>query len=281
MLIRRGAFFCRTQKNFTFPYSVLLSLVLLLLLSNGMPSATADEDTTAATHARIQQALSALGEGGTSGPTPTSITPSAVPSLYTVIIGTDVGYITADGRYLIRGEMMDLQAQTNLTALEFKKIAHKAVMSMDPAEFISFTPEKPDYTVVVFTDIDCSYCRRLHSQITEYNKLGIAIRYAAFPRAGLDSDSYHKAVTVWCSTDRTTAMTHAKTGALLEAKTCTNPVADHLRLAEKLRFEGTPTLVLADGTVLPGYLPPTELAARVRNIAAATSSPNASSSLTP
>lgn len=221
--------------------------------------------------AQIQRSISALGSNGNVGPTPPAaarISPSAIASLYTVAMGADIGYMTADGRFLVRGEIIDLQAKVNLTELETKKIVSGIVNSMDTSELIRFAPEKPAYTVVVFTDIDCSYCRRLHGQIAEYNKLGIAVQYAAFPRAGRDSHSFAKAVSVWCSDDRASAITHAKSGAEPDVKTCVNPVGKHLDIAEMLHFEGTPTMVLPDGSIIPGYLDPAALAARLQPVAA-------------
>ena len=89
-----------------------------------------------------------------------------------------------------------------------------------------FGPKDPRYTVTVFTDVDCAYCRRLHSQIAEYNRLGIRVRYLFYPRSGPNTDSWTKAEEVWCSDNRNDALTRAKLGEELKAKPCAgNPVA--------------------------------------------------------
>jgi len=128
-------------------------------------------------------------------------------------------------------------------------------------QMVVFSPKNPKHTVTVFTDIDCPYCRKLHQEMDGYLKEGIKVRYLFFPRAGIGSKSYDKAVSVWCSADRNQAMTDAKAGKDLGNKTCDNPVATHYKLGEELGVQGTPAIVTDDGRMIPGYLPPERLAA--------------------
>ena len=126
---------------------------------------------------------------------------------------------------------------------------------------VVFSPKNPKYTITVFTDIDCGYCRRLHSQIAEYNRLGIRVRYLFYPRTGPDTESWHKAEAVWCSANRNEALTRAKNGEEIKAPKCaTDVVARDWDLGQKLHVEGTPAIVLSTGEMLPGYSPPAELA---------------------
>ena len=119
-----------------------------------------------------------------------------------------------------------------------------------------FAPEKEvKHTISVFTDIDCGYCRKLHQEMAEYNKHGIKVRYLAYPRAGVGSEAYEKAVSVWCADDRQKAMTAAKTGGELKQKTCDNPVEAQFMLGQQLGISGTPALMLEDGQIFPGYVP--------------------------
>lgn len=191
----------------------------------------------------------------------TSVKSSPVPGLYEVVVGTDVVYVTADGRYLVRGSIIDLETRLNLTAPVEAGIKANAIANVGEKNMVIFEPKETKYTVTVFTDIDCGYCRKLHSQIDEYNNLGIRIRYMFYPRAGLGSPSYRKAVAVWCADDRREALTLAKAGKKIEEKECENPVRDHYELGQSLGVSGTPALVLDDGTMLPGYIPPDRLAA--------------------
>jgi len=128
-----------------------------------------------------------------------------------------------------------------------------------------FSPKDPKYTVTVFTDVDCQYCRKLHSQIAEYNRLGIRVRYLLYPRTGPNTVSWTKAEQVWCSADRNEALTRAKLGQELKSKACTeNPVARTYALGQDFALQGTPAIVMADGDMLPGYVPPDVLAQHLK-----------------
>ena len=114
--------------------------------------------------------------------------------------------------------------------------------------------------ITVFTDIDCGYCRKLHQEVPELNRLGIEVRYLAYPRAGLESESYDKIVSAWCADDQRLALTRAKTGKKIESRDCKNPVAQHFALGGAVGVTGTPSIIFEDGRLLPGYLPAERLA---------------------
>jgi len=188
-----------------------------------------------------------------------SVSPAPVPGLYEVIVGPDVLYVTQDGRYLIQGSIIDLEARENLTAPRVAQAAATAIERVGEENMVIYEPKEAKHTVTVFTDIDCGYCRKLHSQMDKYLGYGIRIRYLFFPRAGLQSESYRKAVAVWCADDRNEAMTIAKSGQKIEMKECENPVGNHHALGEQMGIRGTPALVLEGGEQLPGYVPPDRL----------------------
>jgi len=239
--------------------NILLATVILTLplLSLGNPAGHAAEsadDTGPEAYIVIPVLKTALARIFP-GRQPDSINPAPIAGLYEVIYGADIYYLTADGKYLIQGDIYALDSQTNVT--ESKRAAGRArlMATVDPETMIIFKPDKTRYIVSVFTDIDCGYCRKLHSEIDSYLDRGIEIRYLAYPRTGFNTPSYFKAVTAWCSKNRQQALTVAKTGAETEYQTCDNPVADHMAVARKLGVTGTPTLILSDGSMLPGYVP--------------------------
>jgi thiol:disulfide interchange protein DsbC len=168
-------------------------------------------------------------------------------------------YITEDLNYGFEGSVIDMKSGENITEAKRKNLRKNILASLDESEMIIYDPKKTDYTLTVFTDIDCGYCRKLHSQMAEYNALGIRIRYMAFPRAGLDSESFDKAEDVWCADDRKQAMTDAKNGKQVNSKHCESPVASQYRLGGRLGVRGTPALFLESGESLPGYVPPKRL----------------------
>ncbi len=190
---------------------------------------------------------------------PDSVSATPVPGLYEVVLSTRVVYISADGNYLVRGDLIDLQTRENLSEKKRKGVRLAELGQLSQDSMIVFTADNVKHTVTVFTDVDCGYCARLHKQMADYNRLGITIRYVAFPRAGIPSGSYDKTVSVWCSDDPHTAIGDAKFGKPVEARTCDNPVKNHYVTGQLIGVSGTPTIVLDDGEVLPGYVPPEQL----------------------
>lgn len=204
-------------------------------------------------------------------PNVTSIAVSETPAdgILMVQVNGEIVYATADGKYLLQGRLIDMKTRQDLTENTKSALRRDLLKDIDPKTQIIFSPEDPAYDLIVFTDIDCGYCRKLHSQIDEYNKQGIAIHYMSFPRAGIGSHSYEKAVSVWCADDPQTALTNAKLGSEPDPKQCDNPVAEEYELGQKLGVTGTPALVTYDGTLIPGYVPPQQLRERLDRMAAA------------
>jgi thiol:disulfide interchange protein DsbC len=189
-----------------------------------------------------------------------SVSPSPVPGLYEVMIGTQIVYVTDDARYFVDGQIVDLKTRENLTDARLSGLRKAAVDAVPESEMVIFSPPKYDHTITVFTDIDCPYCAKLHSQIDQYEAEGIRVRYLFFPRAGVRSKSYNEAVSVWCSDDRNQALTDAKAGKKIPAKTCDNPVDEHMALGRKIGVNGTPAIILESGEMVPGYVEPKRLA---------------------
>ncbi len=203
--------------------------------------------------AHINKLIDTVVKGGKAD----SIKPTGIADLYEVILGADVFYVSKDGRYMLQGDLIDWQERVNQTEEARSGIRRDIVTQLDENELIIFAPENPQHTVTVFTDIDCGYCRKLHAEMDSYAQAGIAIRYAAFPRSGVNTPSYFKAVAAWCAKDPQAALTAAKAGQHIEKEIddCQDPVAEQLKLARTLGLRGTPSLILEDGRLLPGYVP--------------------------
>lgn len=176
-----------------------------------------------------------------------------------VVVSGQVVYVSNDGRYLLQGSLYDVEARQDLSQGSLSKVRRELLALVPQEDRIVFAPEDPRHTVTVFTDVECGYCRRLHGQIDEYNRLGIAIEYLAFPRMGLEGEDYRKMVSVWCAADRRQALTDAKAGKRVPARTCDNPVAEQYALGQRVGLTGTPMIVTEDGTQMPGYVPPAAL----------------------
>lgn len=189
-----------------------------------------------------------------------AITPAPVAGLSEVLIGSKLYYISNDGKYIIDGALIDLETQTDLSAARLSRVRHDLMEKVSEKDMIIFPAEKPRHTLTVFTDIDCGYCRKLHNDMAKYNAEGITVRYLLYPRTGPNTPSYYKAVSVWCSEDRRAALTRAKSGENLPPATCDNPVLASLELGHEMGVSGTPALVLENGQLVPGYVPPAKLA---------------------
>ena len=190
--------------------------------------------------------------------------PSPMAGLYEVQVkGGPLLYIDAAGRHFIAGDLFAVQKSgfVNLAEQGRQKERAELIAAVKPEDMIIFAPENPKATIAVFTDVDCGYCRKLHSEVAELNELGIAVHYLAFPRAGLGSPSFRKIASAWCAKDPGAALTSLKNGEEIPENVCAdNPVAAQILLGEKVGVNGTPALVLEDGTLVPGYRPAKELA---------------------
>jgi thiol:disulfide interchange protein DsbC len=187
--------------------------------------------------------------------------PSPIPGVFELTRGTEIAYISNDGKYAITGDLIDLSTSDNLSEKHRRDARVKLLSSFPETQMLTFAPKNPKYTVTVFTDIDCGYCRKLHSQIAEYNRLGIGVHYLFYPRSGPGTDSWKKAEQVWCSPNRNEALTRAKRGEALSAKACaSSPVARHYDLGQSFDIRGTPAIVTSKGEMLPGYVEPAVLA---------------------
>jgi thiol:disulfide interchange protein DsbC len=196
-----------------------------------------------------------------------NINPTPMPGVYQIQRGHLFGYISGDGRYLIQGDLVDVDTGEEITE-NHRRADRLAALKGLGDEYIEFAPKPPietKYTITVFTDIDCGYCRKLHSEIEGYNKQGIAMRYVFFPRTGPNTPSFVKAQSVWCSDDRREALTKAKRGENLQAgANCANPILKEYQLGVELGVRGTPAMVLPNGDLFPGYVPPTQLASMLK-----------------
>lgn len=196
-----------------------------------------------------------------------SMEPTPIDGVSEIVIetgrGGEVYYISSDGKYLLNGNMIDTSSREDLTENKKSGIRKELVGKFSDKQRVNFYPDEIKHHITVFTDIDCGYCRKLHNEMEEYNKLGIGISYLFFPRSGINTPSYDKAVTVWCADDQQEALTNAKSGVKMETKKCDNPIKDHYMAGQSAGVNGTPAIVLDSGKILPGYLPPQQLLDRL------------------
>ena len=195
---------------------------------------------------------------------PNDINASPIDGWYTVQKGSIVAYVSADGRYLLQGDLIDLDRGVNLSELSRNDARRELMASLSDEDAILFSPAEVKHSVTVFTDIDCTYCRKLHSEIDQYMSQGIAVRYVLYPRNSRRSHAWTTSENVWCSNDRNSALTAAKLDREFETSSCdASMVARHYELGQNIGLTGTPAIVTEDGTLIGGYMPPAALRARL------------------
>ena len=193
---------------------------------------------------------------------PDRVEPAPVAGFYQAIFGTRVVYLSADGRYLLYGDLIDINKNHNLTEDARRAGRRQVIEDLDEAGMVVFAPQNVESTITVFTDTSCGYCVKLHQEIAQTVAGGVKVRYVGFPRAGVNSASGETLVSVWCADNPQQAMTDAKMGIAIETKTCQTQIGRHMEAAELVGVRGTPPIVLEDGTVIPGYVPAGELVER-------------------
>lgn len=182
-------------------------------------------------------------------------------NLYVINVG-DIQpiYMLPDGEHVILGDIFNIsEGEAQSTTEKDKDIFRKNKLNISNLETIDFLAKKEKYSLTVFTDVDCGFCRKFHNEIDQYNNLGISIKYLAFPRAGIDSESYTKMVSAWCSDQADLSITLLKDNKSIPSNSCENSVAEQFELGRTLGITGTPALITQSGKLLPGYVPAQEL----------------------
>jgi len=234
------------------PYSLIVAIMALPM------AVVADDEKLEEVRAKISAQFSEI--------KPDNVHPSQIDGWYTIRRGAIVAYVSEDGRYLLQGDLIDLENQVNLSEVERNTSRSEMMASISEDNSIVFSPTEVKHRVTVFTDIDCGYCRRLHAQIDEYLANGIEVRYLLYPRNGPQTASWGKAEEVWCANDHNLALTLAKQDKEFETQSCDSPtVSEHYALGQDIGLRGTPAIVLEDGRLVSGYLPPDGLLSRIND----------------
>jgi len=239
---------------------LLVATTVLLFAANSLAAET--DPKLEAIRAKITETFAFI--------EPQDVGPSPIEGWYTVHQGSIVAYISEDGHYLLQGDLIDLETEVNLSEQTRSKSRRELLSTVDNGDTILFSPTEVKHTVTVFTDVDCTYCRKLHNQIDGYMDLGIEVRYLLYPRNGPASRAWTTSEDVLCASDRGSALTAAKLDRKFKTTKCkSDALTQHYSLGRDIGLTGTPAIVLEDGTLIGGYLSPEALAMRIES-----SSPN-------
>lgn len=234
-----------------------LKLSLTALLLSVLSLSSSAQDKYAEARAKLINELGFL---------VSSIEPSPVPGLLQALTNRGLFYISENGQFLVHGRVFNLNdGLRNETEEALSSVRLEGIKAFN-GSMISFKAKNEKYRISVFTDITCGYCRKLHSQIDEYNRLGITVNYLAFPRGGPGSEGFENMISVWCADNRQEALTMAKAGKSIKDRSCPTKVGEQYQFGQQIGVQGTPAIILEDGSLIPGYQPPEQLAEILQSI---------------
>lgn len=174
-----------------------------------------------------------------------------------VVVGTRSYFATDDGRYVFSGPIMDTETGLDIVELRAQQHRKKLIESSSKTLFLSYPSSvREKHRLVIFTDIDCPFCRKMHAYMDEFNRSGITVDYIMLPRAGLISASARKTVSALCGTDPLSSMTRAMNGEILPTKVCDTTLAAQYELAIALGINSTPVTVMPNGRLKYGLTSP-------------------------
>jgi len=243
-----------------FANRLIISIFFTILLSLGCSDSAGDQLEKDLTISEIKKNLSEM--------LPESIEIISIEQtdiegyLEVNLKGIEPLFVSKDGKYLVSGDIFEITDKGLINKSEARKnyLRKTTLSKLDKSDFITFQPKKVEHSIFVFTDVDCGYCRQFHRQINDYLDLGIQVNYLAFPRSGVDSDSFNKIASAWCSSQPHEAITELKLGYEIKENICSNnPVEKHFNLGNSLGVSGTPSIITSEGRLIPGYIPPEEL----------------------
>ncbi len=187
-------------------------------------------------------------------------------NFHEIIINNQIYYATNDGKYLIIGNVIDLETKESITENTKMKQRLSVIESINEENLIIYKPDKTEYVLTVFTDTSCPYCQKLHDEIPKLLENNIEVRYVLFSRNGDQVEAYKQLVFAYCSDNKLESIERLFSGDILDDEdSCVNPLNKNYEYASLLSVEGTPTIFLEDGRIIPGYQNSSNIIAFINN----------------
>lgn len=180
---------------------------------------------------------------------------AAVPGLYEVVTQDHLFYTDEKAQFLIDGAVFDLKTMRNLTEERSRKLFAIDFNKLPLELAVKIVKGNGERKMAIFTDPNCGFCKKLEKELLHIDNVTLyQFMYPVF------QGSEEKVTAVWCSKDRAQAWDNLMLKDVMPAAgNCETPTAKVLALGKKLKVNGTPALIFADGTINPGYLPAVEL----------------------
>ena len=180
-----------------------------------------------------------------------TVTDSPVSGIYEVVMGRNIAYTDEHGRYFLFGHLFDMPAQRDVTAEHKDELARIDFNELPLDDAIKTVHGAGSRVVAVFSDPDCPYCRQLEPELAKIDD--VTIYTFLMPLTQLHPDARNKAISVWCGADRVKAWAALMLRNQAPASAnCDHPVDRNVALGERYQITGTPTLIAADGRMMPG-----------------------------
>ncbi|MEI7841729.1 MAG: DsbC family protein [Gallionellaceae bacterium] len=206
----------------------------------------------AETNAKLQSSLNKNGVRDIS-----QINKSPIAGLYEVVTSDHIYYADENGEYLIDGNLFDLKARRNLTDARARQLFAVDFSKLPMELAVKKVKGNGSRKLAFFSDPNCGWCKKLEHEMQSINNVTLYI-FISTHIGGRDSEE--KARAVWCSKDRAKAWDDLMIdGDTLPAGNCNAPTAKVMELAKKMKVNGTPALIFANGVINPGYMPAADL----------------------
>jgi len=179
-----------------------------------------------------------------------NVTPSAIPGLFEVQVNNEIFYTDSKAKYLIQGEMIELATGTNLTTKRQEDINRIKWSELPQANAIKIVRGNGSRQIAVFSDPNCSYCKRLEKTLQQLDN--VTVYNYLIPI--LSADSALKSKQIWCAADQQKAWNDWMLGNITPSgkSDCANPIDKNMAIAKTYAINGTPTIFFTDGSRFPG-----------------------------
>jgi thiol:disulfide interchange protein DsbC len=242
---------------------IALAAVCLALTSPAPAQVGAKPDAGKAAGAPEIAAVKTLLESKFPGAAIGSVAKSPYFGLYEVQFDDRLVYTDAKVTYVMVGAVFDANTKQNLTDTRLRQLNRIAWDSL-PLD-LAFIRVKGDGSrrFAMFSDADCPYCKRIESEVQQLDN--VTIYTFLLPIDQLHPDAARKSTLIWCAPDHAKAWNdYFDTGTLPDNKgDCATPIKETALLGLRLHVSATPTLVFADGSVVPGALPLDQLESEI------------------
>lgn len=182
-----------------------------------------------------------------------------VPGLFEVRVGTDIFYTDAEGNFLVNGEIIDTRARRNLTEERVEKLLAVDFGKLPLKDAFVMVRGDGKRKLAVFEDPNCGYCKRFERDLQGVDN--VTVYTFLYPILGPDSNE--KSRNIWCAKDKGKSwldwMLRNQTPARADASCDTGALARNVDFGKRHKITGTPTLIFADGSRVPGAIPAAEI----------------------